>query len=367
MMAPITVEQFSRLTLAIYTAAVMPEQWPAVITDVATTLGAAGGGLVTSTPDRRAPQCATFPDDGLSSYRTYYRDIDYVLADVEAGPVGLVRSGTELVARQAGSEFDADWMHPHDIQDGLFVRITARHPTTFLVATPRGAKPFATHDRVQLVNALVPHLQLALRTQAQLITITRDANSLVSAIDACERGIAIINTDSQVTQTNSAAARIITDKDGLSTHANRLHAACPSADLAMTQAIGNALGKGGRTVPHGSSVLCPRTSGRRPYVLHITPIGDPREETSQRRVLVLMIDPESYRKPDPVVLRGLFGLTDAEITVASHLLTSDGLQSLADQLFLSITTVKTHLQRVYTKTRTHRQAELVELLVRLSR
>ena len=62
--------------------------------------------------------------EAMEAYSEYYRHIDYVLAAVETGEVGLVRSGSELVALKAGSEFDADWMRPYQMDDGLFVRLT---------------------------------------------------------------------------------------------------------------------------------------------------------------------------------------------------------------------------------------------------
>jgi DNA-binding CsgD family transcriptional regulator len=44
-------------------------------------------------------------------------------------------------------------------------------------------------------------------------------------------------------------------------------------------------------------------------------------------------------------------------------LKSEGLQSIADRMSITISTVRIHLQRVFDKTQTHRQAELVRLLI----
>jgi DNA-binding CsgD family transcriptional regulator len=41
----------------------------------------------------------------------------------------------------------------------------------------------------------------------------------------------------------------------------------------------------------------------------------------------------------------------------------EGLKPIADELSLSLATVKTHLRHVFDKTGTHRQAELVRLLL----
>ena len=62
-------------------------------------------------------------------------------------------------------------------------------------------------------------------------------------------------------------------------------------------------------------------------------------------------------------MRRLYGLTQAEAEVAVRVLRGDGLKPIADELSVSLATVKTHLQHVFDKTDTHRQAELVRLLL----
>jgi DNA-binding CsgD family transcriptional regulator len=57
-----------------------------------------------------------------------------------------------------------------------------------------------------------------------------------------------------------------------------------------------------------------------------------------------------------------FGLTRAEARIAIALSNSPGVADAAYALGLSPNTVKTTLQRVFAKTDTHHQAELVRLL-----
>ncbi|MCW2589380.1 MAG: hypothetical protein JWQ86_1807, partial [Mycobacterium sp.] len=59
----------------------------------------------------------------------------------------------------------------------------------------------------------------------------------------------------------------------------------------------------------------------------------------------------------------LFGLTNAEDVVALRVVRGDGLKPISEDLALSTATIKTHLHHVFDKTDTHRQAELVRLLL----
>jgi DNA-binding CsgD family transcriptional regulator len=82
--------------------------------------------------------------------------------------------------------------------------------------------------------------------------------------------------------------------------------------------------------------------------------------------LVLIIDPEDDPVPAAALLRRLYHLTRAEAAVALHLMHGADLREISEQLSISLATVRTHLQRVFDKTDTHRQAELVRLLLGLS-
>ena len=71
--------------------------------------------------------------------------------------MGQVRSSQEFIAMQPNAEFYIDWMRPHRLNDGLFVRLTdGPEPATWLVATEKRSKRFDTAERVHLAEALVP-------------------------------------------------------------------------------------------------------------------------------------------------------------------------------------------------------------------
>jgi len=62
-------------------------------------------------------------------------------------------------------------------------------------------------------------------------------------------------------------------------------------------------------------------------------------------------------------LRNSFGLTEREATIAKLICLGYAPAKLAGRLSLSTNTVRSHLKRIFSKTRTHRQADLVRLLL----
>lgn len=364
----VTVEEFSRLVSGVYAAAVTPKHWAVALADISRMLNASGGGLLTGAGSSRSVMTTTVPSEASSAYIAYYRTIDYVLDAVEKSPVGLIRGGQALVALNAHSEFEADFMRPFEMDDGIFVRLTGgRLPTSFLVAAPKGPEPFDTAERVRFMGALIPHLQQAVRTQGKLAALADSAVELAGALEAVRHGVIIVAAEHLVINLNSAAERIVRAEDGLRLASGRIAAISMRAEQELHCAIQNAIAGEPSAVRAARSLTCVRPSGRRPYVIHVLPSHrrDSDEPLRRPMALVLIIDPDDEPEPAAELLRRLYLLTEAEAEVALRVMHGEDLRRIAEDLSISLTTVRTHLQHVFEKTDTHRQAELVRLLFAL--
>jgi len=82
-----------------------------------------------------------------------------------------------------------------------------------------------------------------------------------------------------------------------------------------------------------------------------------------RAAAVIISEPDANPNLDQAALRSTYGLTRAEAALVSILVHGRTLEEAADVLCVSLSTVKTHLQRVFLKTDTDRQAELVRRLL----
>ncbi|OWJ57075.1 hypothetical protein BWR60_34395 [Inquilinus limosus] len=92
-------------------------------------------------------------------------------------------------------------------------------------------------------------------------------------------------------------------------------------------------------------------------------IGDRRPRA---QAAIFIVDPGQNPTPAPALLQELFGLTAAEAGLAVEIGRGDGIQAAADRLAISGNTARTHLARIFEKTGTGRQAELVRLLAQCS-
>jgi DNA-binding CsgD family transcriptional regulator len=117
---------------------------------------------------------------------------------------------------------------------------------------------------------------------------------------------------------------------------------------------------------HGGGVLTVSgTSHRHALVVSVSPLGPSRgsDPWTPAEALVLVSDPEELPALHEPALCDLYGLTSAEARVASRLARGETLDEIADALDVSRATVRSQLQQVLAKTGTHRQADLVRVLL----
>lgn len=109
-----------------------------------------------------------------------------------------------------------------------------------------------------------------------------------------------------------------------------------------------------------SWVTVSRKSGR-PLAMYQFGVGNPPEST-----ILILVDIDTSLQPRPRTLGRMFGLTAAEMNLASAIATGCAPADLARQRRVSQATVRSQLASIFAKTHTRRQAELVALLARLA-
>jgi DNA-binding CsgD family transcriptional regulator len=115
-----------------------------------------------------------------------------------------------------------------------------------------------------------------------------------------------------------------------------------------------------------ATVALPRADGLHPALASLSALPSPSAAgpaAAGSVVLAHIAEPAAHPSIGPDELRALFGLTPAEARVACSVLEVGGLTQAARRLEVSLNTVRMHLQRVFEKTGTRRQSQLVRLLL----
>lgn len=188
----------------------------------------------------------------------------------------------------------------------------------------------------------------------------------IAALDAMSEGVMLVDGAARLCFANAAAERILERGDGIIVHRGKLCAQRNGQTEALRDLVACACGVGENPSPGiGGEIAIGRPSGRRDLLVSITPIGRTGKSASasQFAATITITDPEDRPAPRQAILETLFGLTPAEARLAAEMATGDSLERVAARLDLTRESARTTLKRVYSKTDTHRQAELVRLLL----
>jgi DNA-binding CsgD family transcriptional regulator len=173
-------------------------------------------------------------------------------------------------------------------------------------------------------------------------------------LDWLDLGVIIADATARPIRLNRRAGTIVARGDGLYATPFGITTAIPEETGRLRQAIAKAA-KG------GARLRLSRPSGAPPLLVTVIPVG------GGPLVALFVMDPDIVGTPSPALLQELFGLTAAEAVFAAEISRGDGMQAVAERLSIAPTTARTHLTRIFEKTGTRRQAELVRLLMQCDR
>ncbi len=179
-------------------------------------------------------------------------------------------------------------------------------------------------------------------------------------LDLVPFGIILVDAAGRAVFINDCGREIVGGDGGLALVNDRLVAATPRETTTLKDLIAaTASATDDRTEP---AVMILSQMGQSPPL----PIVFRRLGGDQRAAVVAIFvdDPASDDEATDAILIRLYGLTATEARLTLNLLTGKGLAWAATKNKISLNTARTHLKRVFTKTETHRQVELVRLILR---
>jgi DNA-binding CsgD family transcriptional regulator len=365
----VSQQDVSRLIGLVYDSAADPGMWQSTLSTMSEILDARAGHILMIEPGGRRQNVVTanFNLAEAEKYNAYYNRIDPVAPLLEETPVGRIVSCRDVVSRRdLENEFYRDWASPNDVGDAIFVNIE-RAPEgicSVVLARPWLSRPFATESTVCLLDLLIPHFQRAMQVKRSLAGTTLEEPAAAELVRT-QHGCVLLGIDGRPIYANAIAREMTLEKDGLVLTQCGLQASAQD-DAPLRQLIRNARPGRANKTRSGGRLTIERGAGRSAVTVQTLPLASHwLSKTYPGSTLVLIIDSERTAGLYERALQELYGLTRSEAALAARIPSSRSLQALADERGLRVSTVRTHLQRVFDKTGTHRQAELVQLIAEL--
>lgn len=354
------------LIAAIYEAGMDFSLWPRALGRIAAAFGVASASVARQgmTPSECWGFAVGIDPAMTKNYLKYYYSVDPIWQRTRSAPAGTVQTDTMVIPRRelVRTELFNDFLLPQRI-DSLLNAVALVEEGRQTVVTLHGDRQFDEHD-VALYKLLAPHLQRAVQINIKLARGELNQVASVEALNRIDEGVMFVDLNARIVFANFAAETFFANRD-LRKDKGRLHGNSISETANLHAVIAKCAATGLRPGP-GGHISLTRAPGRSPLSLLIAPL--PFESScgivaSRPMAIILVNDPDKNSKPDAAQLREKFGLTAAEAGFAVEISTGDGIQAAADRLSISRATARTHLSRIFDKTGTRRQAELVRVLI----
>ena len=368
-------ENFTDLIGGIYDAALDATLWSPVLTRAAEFVGGSAAALFSKDP--AADSGDVYYQVGIDShYQQLYFDkyvsldpstTGHFFAEVEQ-PVAIA----DLMPYDDFLEtrFYREWVQPQGLVDFVSAALEKSMTSVAMFGVFRHQRNGVVDDEARRrMRLILPHIRRAVLIGRLFKLKQAEAASFADVLDGLSAGMFMVDGRGAIVHANRAASEFLDDGDFLSSIGGRLTARDPQIDRALRDVfaaanLGDAeIGVKGIAVP-----LSARTG--QGYVAHILPLtsGDRRRAgIAYAAAAAVFVRKTAVKTPlPPDFIAKAYNLTPSELRVLHAIVEVGGVPEVAAALGIAATTVKTHLSRLFEKTGTKRQADLVKLVAGFS-
>ncbi|TIP13532.1 MAG: LuxR family transcriptional regulator [Mesorhizobium sp.] len=369
-MERLSSEALSSIIGDIYDCVLNPEGWADVMVRITRAVDAAYTTIaLASTADNHGRFAAQSPWDPVQM-RALQEDYDFdgipglkaaVIGDIDT-PVATLSHMSEAELQQ--TPFFQNWAKPQGLREACITKFVHTPDRIGLMGcTTHASRGIISAEEQRFLALLSPHLRRA-SLIGDLLDQTRVTASLYrEALDHLAAPVVLTGASGAILHANAAADQMFSMQGPILSRNGLLHAQNPAVNRALLEAIAHAAGADASLGSRGIGLPI-SAAGQPPAVAYVLPLteGTARAAFRPARAAVFVSTTTSSSPLPEAVLTTLFDLTPAEARVLLRI--GGGLTASKSALSLGIgeNTLKTHLNRIFAKTGTRRQADLVKLI-----
>ena len=374
-MQGLETETFSSVISDIYDCALHPEGWNLVLTRVSALMDAAYATIsLADIPHANPVMAAHSPWDpemlrilneeygaeGVPGLR------DVIFGDLDL-PQSTMNQMSEDEFRQ--SRFYREWVQPQNLRDACVTKFAQTgNRLGVLGVITRASRDIVNADERRFMQLLSPHFRRAALIGDLLDQTRITAHLYRQTLAALATPVILTDRSGRLLFANTRAEELMRGEQVVRSVKGVVTGASAMGTKALTDAIARAsandisLGGRGIGIPLGGDPSGPTVA----YVLPLTRGTLRAGSFENAAVAIFLSSGAAANLPPASLLVTLFDLTQAEARVMISLGSGISRSESAVSLGMSENTLKTHLARVFAKTETSRQTDLVRLISAVS-
>ncbi len=302
------------------------------------------------------------PGPVFDLYRDYYGSIDVIADEAQRRGEGEVLTEAMLLQKEQ--------IRSTEVWNDFYLRSRLDHQIGGFaikddvlagsLVVYRDASRFEySADDVRLMQLILPHVSTAVRCWFRLRAANYSGAVGMNALAALATAVLLTDRDGRLLWANELGSAIIARRDGMSLDRGALTAAS-TEDTNRLRGMIHAAANGELSGRSQVALTCP--SGASPLLLLVAAVPPDSFERSDAACMILISAPADRRGMLDHLQRS-YGLTASEYALACALGEGKSLAQIASERNVMMATVRAQLKQVFQKTGTHRQAEVVRLVM----
>jgi len=365
-------EQLSELIGEIYDAALDPSLWSDVLGKAGRFVGGPVAAIFAKSPTALTGTVYYHSGGKDPSYRQLYFD-KYIKFDPTTtaqyfSEVGQPMAVADIMPYQEFLEtrFYKEWVQPQGMVDAVTAVLDKSVTSAALFAVFRYQSDGVVDDETrQRMRLIVPHIRRAVLIGRLVDLRVADAAGLADTLDGLSAAMCVVDPDGRIVHANAACHVLIDAGDFLSAIRGRIVAREAKVDQTLRELFA-AAGAGDAAIGTRGIALPLVARDGSHYVAHVLPLTSGARRLagiaySATAALFICRVAAEVRSPPEVIARA-YNLTPTELRVLLAIVDVGGVPESAVALGIAESTVKTHLGRLFVKTRARRQADLVKIV-----
>ena len=346
----------------IYDAALEPARWNDVVVGINDFVGSQACGLISKDAKSKYGQthyyCGVDPHY-IRLYAESYSRFDPLTTLPPSGQVVGIPDLLEYDEYRRGP-FYQEWLRPQRCIDVANVVLDKSGEDCADLLTFLPGARMADAEMRRRIAAVAPHARRALLVNKSIDATASRAATFADILNGLSAAIFLIDASCRIVHANSAGHDIVGAGDVLRSVNGQLVARDVQANQTLRKAFA-----GHGMAADAACIALPMTGhdGER-YVAHVLPLtAAARGATASayRSVAALFVRKVAMEIAGIDIIARSFDLTPAELRVMLSVVDVGGVPETATALGIAESTVKTHLRRVFAKTGSSRQADLVKI------
>ena len=363
--------ELSRVIERIYDAAMDSNLWRVVLAEIATLVNGHSATIFSKTSSLSTG--VIFHDDGRipapqkQSYFSQYIRLDPCNTLQYFGEIEKPVSASSVISFEElqESRFYREWAAPQGLVDFVTVALEKSTASAALFGVFRHeSQGIADEALMRRIELIAPHIRRAVFIGRAFDMKVTESAALADTLDGLSNALFLLDREARIVHANAVGYHALEDQQICRAFGGRLVFNDRGVNETLKESLAGISLANAADKPRDLVLTIEREDGER-FIAHLLPLAfhSGRARSSSSAIAVLYLQRAALELDSaPTVIAKTYGLTPTELRVLLAIVEIGGVPETAESLGIGEGTVKTHLRRIFAKTGSERQADLVKLV-----